>query len=330
MNSKKGSRGGCSRRLRDGLLAAVALAAFGLAAAAGKGTQIGAIVPESAPDRTQGEEIRNGMLLALKTWPGQPAPTLVVKDSACDPKQATAAAQSFVDARVDVVVGGFCALGGMPTVLADAAMPFVSANAVRFAPAADTAVQFGAVPQQMPATVGFKLRSETGLKVTANSRCWIDFEQRVADGFDAALCPTLHIDTARWNDIAPTYTAAYRKPFTTAAARGYAAMEVALAAIRQIRAGSKPATELKDAKEVRTVLGTLRMRDDGVTPNDAMQLIFAARLPRLSARESAALDDLMKSKGCGCAKGAACAADKTWGALPFVVACTQAKVAAAR
>jgi hypothetical protein len=188
-------------------------------------------------------------------------------------------------------------------------------------------VQFGSVPQQLPATVGFKLRAETGLKVTANSRCWIDYDARVADGFDAALCPTLHVDNTRWNEIAPTYAAAYRKPFTTAAARGYAAMEVALAAIKQMRAGSKPANALKDAKEVRTVLGTVRLRDDG-TPDDAMQLILATRLPRLSARESAVLDALVKTRGCGCAKAGSCAADKAWSGMPFVVACTQSKVAA--
>src|SRR5881394_2535381 len=269
MRDERKTTEGCIRRA---LVASLALATMGAAVAAGpKATQIGAVVPESWPDKVQGEDIRNGMQLALKTWPGQPAPTLVVKDSACNPKQAAAVAQAFVDAKVDVAVGGFCALGIMPRLFAAAVIPFVSANAVRFAPIADTAVQFGTVPQAMPATVGFKLRSEIGLRVTPNSACWMDFETRPVDGFDAALCPTLHIDQARWNEIAPTYAAAYRKPFTIAAARGYAAMEVTLAAVRQLRAGSKPAMALKDAKGVHTVLGTVRWHDDGPTPDDAMQ-----------------------------------------------------------
>src|SRR5205085_4262159 len=79
--------------------------------------QIGAVVPQSWPDRAQGEDIRDGMLLALKTWPGQPAPTLTLKDSACDPRKAAAAAQELIDAKADVVVGGFCVLGTMPRAL---------------------------------------------------------------------------------------------------------------------------------------------------------------------------------------------------------------------
>jgi ABC-type branched-subunit amino acid transport system substrate-binding protein len=306
--------------LRLALATAAALATTtGAAVAAGpKAVQIGAIIPESWPDKVQGEDIRNGMQLALKTWPGQPAPTLVVKDSACNPKQAGAVAQAFVESKVDVAVGGFCALGTMPRLFADAVIPFVSANAVRYAPAADTSVQFGTVPQSMPATVGFKLRSEIGLRVTPNSACWMDFEPRLADGFDAALCPTLHVDQARWNEIAPTYQAAYRKPFTVAAARGYAAMEVALAAVRQLRSGSKPATALKDAKEVHTVLGLVRWGDGATTPDDAMQLMLAPRLPRLAGREAAAMDEMMKAKGCGAKTPGA---DKNWGALPFVVPC---------
>jgi len=102
-----------------------------LAAAPKAGTQIGAIIPETWPDKAHGEEMRNGMMLALKTWPGQPAPTLVVKDSACDPKHAAAAAQAFVDAKVDVVIGGFCVLGTMPRVLIGAGIPFISGNAER-------------------------------------------------------------------------------------------------------------------------------------------------------------------------------------------------------
>jgi ABC-type branched-subunit amino acid transport system substrate-binding protein len=314
-------------RMRHALVALAAVAAAGCAVAgSAKPVQIGAIIPESWPDRTQGEDIRNGMLLALRTSPGQPAPTLVVKDSACNPKQAAAAAQAFVEARVDVAVGGFCALGTMPRQFAEAVIPFVSANAVRYAPAADTAVQFGTVPQSMPVTVGFRLRSEIGLRVMPNGACWMDIEPRLADGYDAALCPTLHIDRARWNEIAPTYQAAYRKPFTVAAARGYAAMEVALAAVRQLRSGSRPGTALKDAKEVHTVLGPVRWGSD-TTPDDAMQLLLAPHLPRLAGREAAAMDQMMKARGCGAKLPSA---DRTWGSLPFVVPCPGAAALAAR
>jgi ABC-type branched-subunit amino acid transport system substrate-binding protein len=303
------------------LLLVAALIAAAAPALAQKGTQIGAIVPESWPDKTRGEEIRNGMLLALKTWPGGPAPTLVVKDSACKPQNAQSAVQSLVEAKVDVVIGGFCVVGAVPKVLQAAGVPFVSANAERFATVSDNTVQLGSVPVNLADGIASKLRTETGLRVTAGSSCWIDYEARVPNGYDAVLCPTLHVDGARWDEIAPAYSAAYRKPLTTAAARGYAAMQVALAAIKQIRAGAKPGMALRDAKEVDTVLGKVRLRDDRPAAEDSMLLSFAPRLPRLSAKESGALDELMKTKGCGCTKGSNCPQSKTWSALPFVAQC---------
>lgn len=298
-------------------LVATAAASLALAAPPKAGLRIGVIIPESWPDKARGEDIRDGMLLALKTWPGQAAPTLVVKDSACDARKAAAAVQGFIDAKLDMVVGGFCVLGTVPRSLLAAGVPFVSANAERLALPPDAALQFGLVPVNQADGIASKLRAETGLRVTASTACWMDFEHHPSEKYDAALCPTLRVDTARWNEIAPTYTAAYRKPFSTAAARGYAAMQVALAAIKQMRSGSKPASAFKDMKEVATVLGTVRYNDTAV-PEDAMQLVLAAKLPKLSPREAAAFDQLMKAKGCGC-KGTSCGHNPSWSAVPFVV-----------
>jgi hypothetical protein len=311
-------------RLLHLLPLAALLAVAATPALAQKGTQIGAIVPESWPDKTRGEEIRNGMLLALKTWPGGPAPTLIVKDSACKPQNAQAAAQALLEAKVDVVVGGFCVVGSVPKMMQAANVPFVSANAERFATVNDAAVQLGSVPVNVADGIASKLRTETGLRVTAGSSCWIDYEARVPNGYDAVLCPTLHVDGARWDEIAPAYSAAYRKPFSTAAARGYAAMQVALAAIKQIRAGAKPGMALRAAKEVDTVLGKVRLLDDRPAPEDAMLLSFAPRLPRLSAKETSALDEVLKTKGCGCTKGSNCPQGKVWNTMPFVAQCNAA------
>jgi hypothetical protein len=252
-----------------------------------------------------------------------------VQDSACDARKAATAVQSLLDAKADVVVGGFCVLGTMPRMLRDAGVPFISANAERFGPGTDTAMQLGVVPVGLADSIALKLRADTGLRLTAGSACWIDYDNKVPDKYDGALCPTLHIDNARWDEIAPTYTAAYRKPFTPAAARGYAAMQLALAAIKQLRAGSKPATALKDMKEVSTVLGKVHHGADA-PPDDAMQLVLSAKLPRLSAREAAALDDVMKSKGCGCARTGVCPQSSSWGAMPFVVQCAPGQVMARR
>jgi hypothetical protein len=79
LEEKKGTRMVVGNRSMQAALLCVATLlgmSAALAAAPKPATQIGAVIPESWPDKARGEEIRNGMLLALKTWPGQPAPTL--------------------------------------------------------------------------------------------------------------------------------------------------------------------------------------------------------------------------------------------------------------
>lgn len=311
-------------------LAPVAMAA----PPAKKAIVIGAIVPESWPSAVQGQEIRNGMLLALKTWPGSPTPTLEVKDSACDPTRSLAAARALVEARADIVLGGWCEVGAVPAFMKGANVPFVSSNAERYA-SADAAAQFGRIKAGVADAIGARLRSETGLRVTTNSVCWIDLEPRVSEKYDAALCPTLAIDRARWAEVAPTYSAAFQKPFTVSAARGYAAMQVALTYVSRLRAGAKPALAWSEAQATPTVLGRLPTHD-AATPDDAMQLVFGAHLPKLAAREAAALDRLLKAKACTCKAGAACAANSGWEGAPFIVTgppvqgCPQLAVSAAR
>ncbi|HEY0857610.1 MAG TPA: ABC transporter substrate-binding protein [Albitalea sp.] len=310
-----------------GALAALLLGvAMGAAAAPTPHGQIGAIVPDSWPDKARGEEIRNGMLLALKTWPGQSPPALVIKDSACDPKKAAAAAQELIDAKVDLIVGAWCVLGTVPRQARDAGIPFVSANAERYAGPPEGSLQMGSIPINLANTIAARLRSEVGLRVTATSACWIDFDARVPDGFEAALCPTLPVDSARWDEVAPAYSAAYRKPFSIAAARGYAAMQAALVAFKQVRSSARPAGPKTGSRDIETLLGVVRQRDERATPDDSMLLVFAPKLPRLAAREARALDEMMKSKGCGCAKGGSCPPSATWSALPFAVQCSGAPV----
>ncbi|MDT9001910.1 ABC transporter substrate-binding protein [Paucibacter sp. APW11] len=282
---------------------------------AAPGEVIGAIVPESRPNAAQGEEIRNGMMLALKTWPGQPVPTLVIKDSACDSDRAKAAANALVAARVDIVLGGWCELGEMPAVLRAAGIPFVSSNAERLKSGEGT-LQLGRVGFNVAENIATKLRSETSLRVTASSACWIDFEAPLSPKYDAALCPVPTIDKARWAEIAPTYLAAFRKPFTLSAARGYAAMEVALAYIKRTRAGAKSSAAVADTQGLKTLMGPVMPRDSN--SDDVLRLSFAPKLPRLPAREAGVLEQLVKSKSCDCKPGD-CGKGGPWGGMPFTV-----------
>lgn len=302
------------RRLAEGAArAAVAGAlALGSAAEAGPAPTLGAIVPLSWPSATEGEEIVQGMQLAIKTWPGQPAPTLIVKDSACDPRRADDAARELVAAKVDLVLGSWCVLGQVPKLVADAGLPFVSAHAERLAKPPEGVLQLGRIELYAAERIAAALRGETGLRISARTSCWMDFEPVLRDTYDAVLCPVLGYDKARWEQAQATYTAAYRKPFTHSVARGYAAMEAALAQLRRVRNGQRNSTE-----PIVTVLGRVPAADTPAPP-DAMQLVLSPRLPKLSPREQAVVNQLLQTKGC-CAPDGTCAKPGPWADQPFVV-----------
>lgn len=278
---------------------------------------IGAIVPKSWPSAPQGEDIHKGMLLALKTSSIQPVPTLLVQDSGCDYRRAEAAARQLVEAKVDVVLGGWCVLGGVPALLKTAGIPLVSSNAERYLLDAHV-LQLGRVGPRVGESVAATLRRETGLRVSASSSCWMDFEPVASEKFDAVLCPTVVIDRTRWTQIEGLYTAAFRTPFTMAAARGYAAMEVGLSYLRKTRSGAKPAAALAEARTIQTLLGPVPA-PDAPTPAAAMQLQLTAKLPRLAPKESAQLNAMLKAKSCACKPGCS-EGEAKWRELPFVLA----------
>lgn len=293
--------------------AVAALAGLGSLAQAAPALTLGAVVPKSWPNAAQGEEIVLGMQLAIKTWPGRPAPTLVVKDGACDARRSEAAARELVAAKVDLVLGSWCVIGQLPKLVSDAGIPFVSAHAERLAKPPEGMLQMGRVELYAAERIAASLRAETGLRISARTSCWMDFEPVMWDQYDALLCPALGADVPRWQQAEATYTAAYRKPFTFAAARGYAAMEVALAQMWRLRSGAKGAGE-----PIVTILGPLPAAA-APSPSGAMQLVFAARLPRLAKREQLAVNSLLQTKNCACAQDSACVAKSPWAELPFEV-----------
>ncbi len=295
-------------------LLGLALAASGLAQA--QGLSVGAILPESWPSAAQAEDMRDGMTLALKTSSLQPAPKLVIKDSGCDAKKAQAAAQGYVASKVDLVIGGFCVLGEVPAMLKAANIPMVSANAERLK-SHDGLIQLGRVGAGAAEEIAAKLRSQTGLRVTASSACWIDFETPVSDKYDAGLCPALPVDKSRWSEVAAAYEAAFRKPFSVSAARGHAAMEVALAYLKKQRTASRAAAA-GEALNARTVLGQ-PLAKDSIVPDDALQLSFANRSVKPGSRDAQVMDQLVKAKSCDCKSGPDCGKGTPWAGMPFTV-----------
>lgn len=283
-------------------------------AASAQALTVGAIVPQSWPSAAQAEEMVLGMQLAIKLWPGQPAPTLVVKDSACDPRKADAAARELLAARVDGVIGSFCAIGNAPKLVAEAGLPYVSAHAERLPKAPDGVVQLGRVDLYVAERIAATLRQDTGLRVSARTACWMDFEPVLrSEQYDAILCPVLGYDKARWEQAEATFTAAHRRPFTQSVARGYAAMEAALATLRRGRQAAKAAPE-----PIPTVLGRVQAGDTPAAP-DAMQLVLAPKLPKLSAKDQSAVAQLLKTKACPANGDLAATQQGPWGGQPFLV-----------
>lgn len=288
-------------------------------AAQNSAPRIGAILPQSWPSPSQAQEMHEGMLLALNTLPISPTPTLVLMDSGCDAAKAELAAKALVAAKVDIVLGGFCVVGAAPAVLEQAGIPMVSGNAERFA-LGDLVLQTGRVGPRVAEATAATLRRETGLRVTAGGACWMDFAPELSSKFDAALCPTLSPDRSRWPEVEGLYTAAFRKPFTASAARGYAAMELGLAYVKKRRGGARPAAALAEARQTQTLLGPVP-HGDAATPQQAMQLLLSARMPRLAPRETQALNALLKAKACAAA--AATDSEPKWRDQPFELASCQ-------
>ena len=305
--------------VRKVLTAALPVVLLCLAATARAAT-IGVILPQSYPSADQARELELGMTLALKTWPGDAAPKLVVKDSGCDARKADAISQEFIKAKVDVVLGNWCEINAGADALRAAGIPFISSNAERVK-AQDLQLQMGRIELNAGEKIAADLRRQTGLRISARTSCWMDFDAALSERVDAVLCPVLTMDRGRWDQVANTYGAAFRKPFTASSARGYAAMEVALNYLRRAKA-MKPAAALKETQSTATLLGPVPAAD-APAPTTALQLVFAPHLPKLNPQQTQTLDQLVKTKGCACPGGTlrnGCPRDAgPWGELPFVV-----------
>jgi hypothetical protein len=145
----------------------------------------------------------------------------------------------------------------------------------------------------------------------------MNFEPVLREQYDAILCPVLGFDKARWEQAESTFTAAYRRPFTQAVARGYGAMEAALGQLKRMKGSNKSAP-------IVTIFGPLPATDQPAPP-DAMQLVLQPHLPKLSTRDQAAVNQLLQTKTCTCLQDNSCAKPGPWADQPFVVRGVSAK-----
>ena len=85
-----------------------------------KTLKIGSMSPLTGPYAADGNDIKNGVLTAIKVMedaggiPGYDKIELYPQDSACDPKQAVAAANKLINLEVVGVIGAYCSSSTIP------------------------------------------------------------------------------------------------------------------------------------------------------------------------------------------------------------------------
>ncbi len=116
------------------LMLALALCLAATGPALGAKLKIGSLSPLTGPYAADGNDIANGVRAAIAAIekeggiPGFDGIELMAEDSACDPKQAVAAANKLVSAKVAGVVGAYCSSATIPAseVLAEEDIPMLT------------------------------------------------------------------------------------------------------------------------------------------------------------------------------------------------------------
>ena len=107
-------------RILSVLVMSLVLTAFMFGPVSAKTLKIGSMGPLTGPYAADGNDIKNGVLTAIKVIeaeggiPGYDKIELFPQDSACDPKQAVAAANKLINLEVSGVVGAYCSSSTIP------------------------------------------------------------------------------------------------------------------------------------------------------------------------------------------------------------------------
>ncbi|MBC2711125.1 MAG: branched-chain amino acid ABC transporter substrate-binding protein [Desulfosarcina sp.] len=94
---------------------------FIMGTATAKTLKIGSMSPLTGPYASDGTDIKNGVLTAIQVFeeaggiPGYDKIELFPQDTACDPKQAVAAANKLINLEVVGVVGAYCSSSTIPS-----------------------------------------------------------------------------------------------------------------------------------------------------------------------------------------------------------------------
>jgi branched-chain amino acid transport system substrate-binding protein len=107
---------------------------FIMGTATAKTLKIGSMSPLTGPYASDGTDIKNGVLTAIQVFeeaggvPGYDKIELFPQDTACDPKQAVAAANKLINLEVVGVIGAYCSSSTIPSseVLAEEDIPMLT------------------------------------------------------------------------------------------------------------------------------------------------------------------------------------------------------------
>ncbi|MDJ0781286.1 MAG: branched-chain amino acid ABC transporter substrate-binding protein [Desulfosarcinaceae bacterium] len=109
------------RKLSTILVLSLVLVPLMMGGAVAKTLKIGSMSPLTGPYASDGTDIKNGVLTAIEVFeeqggiPGYDKIELFAQDTACDPKQAVAAANKLINLEVAGVVGAYCSSSTIPS-----------------------------------------------------------------------------------------------------------------------------------------------------------------------------------------------------------------------
>ena len=122
------------KKLFVALVLGLMIVPFIMGTATAKTLKIGSMSPLTGPYASDGTDIKNGVLTAIQVFeeaggvPGYDKIELLPQDTACDPKQAVAAANKLINLEVVGVVGAYCSSSTIPSseVLAEEDIPMLT------------------------------------------------------------------------------------------------------------------------------------------------------------------------------------------------------------
>ncbi len=122
------------KKLFIALVLGMMVVPFIMGTATAKTLNIGSMSPLTGPYASDGTDIKNGVLTAIQVFeeaggvPGYDKIELFPQDTACDPKQAVAAANKLINLEVVGVIGAYCSSSTIPSseVLAEEDIPMLT------------------------------------------------------------------------------------------------------------------------------------------------------------------------------------------------------------